>query len=819
MKWFSAVKIQLCVLLMLSIVQGQLWAETTPKKVTVSIIHDGEWRRGADYAEQIKAEILALTEHEFDVRFPADKQMFGGWRFEQIQRQVSQMLADPAVDIVIGNGLIASHTLVSRQTLPKPSIATIIIDTELQNTPLVEGKSGVKNLNYLVSDSDFERALQAFYQVARFQHLGVVIPASITRVAPGVTQKVRNMAAQLPFQMSLLVAEPGVNNILRAIPGTVDAVMLAPDMQLTSLEVNDLSKQLIAKGLASFSLWGREEVELGFLMSTAPQSDLVRFARRVALNVQRILLGEDAGNIEVTFQEGEEMTLNMATAKALGIWPTWAVLTEAELLNEDAFDTGPVYDLAKVLEIALQSNIDLDISKQDIAVGVQDIRRTRSNLLPQIKATYQGRKIDRDRARASFGLLPEYQTDGNLVVEQAVLAEPAWAALKSQKLIQESTEWQHQTNQLDVALLAAQSFLGLLQNKTLVSIFRENLKLTRSNLDLARKRELIGTATAAEVYRWESEIATNKRDVINAQSRVEQSMVSLNRILRQPQKQRFRVETTNIDDPLFTLTDPRIHAYLDNPWTVALFKDFMSQEAIENSKEIRALNAQLKAQKRQLLSAQRAFYWPTLGLNFDVNKLISRDGEGASQGFDFTGLGPQFTGIDFETDNVSYTLAFQAELPLYTGAKRRSEWKKASETFIQLQLQRDKTKAQVEERIRNALNQAEASYTAIELNQEAADAAQKNLDLTTDAYARGALSIVELLDAQNATFTAKQNAANSVYAFLSDLMEVQRALGQIDYFTQDHDKEAWYQKLDAYFMEQNVQKPIPVAVARSYKGD
>ncbi len=143
--------------------------------------------------------------------------------------------------------------------------------------------------------------------------------------------------------------------------------------------------------------------------------------------------------------------------------------------------------------------------------------------------------------------------------------------------------------------------------------------------------------------------------------------------------------------------------------------------------------------------------------------------------------------------------------------------KKASETLIQLQLQRDKIKAQIEEAIRNSLNKAEASYTAIELNQEAAEAAKKNLDLTTDAYARGAISIIELLDAQNLAFSAKQNASNSVYAFLSDLMEVQRAIGQLDYFTQSHDKAAWYQRLDAYFLAHNTQQPISSETVKSYK--
>jgi hypothetical protein len=45
-----------------------------------------------------------------------------------------------------------------------------------------------------------------------------------------------------------------------------------------------------------------------------------------------------------------------------------------------------------------------------------------------------------------------------------------------------------------------------------------------------------------------------------------------------------------------------------------------------------------------------------------------------------------------------------------------------------------------------------ASFNSIELSQAAADAALKSLDLVSDSYVTGAVSITELLDAQAAAF-------------------------------------------------------------------
>ena len=44
---------------------------------------------------------------------------------------------------------------------------------------------------------------------------------------------------------------------------------------------------------------------------------MTRMARRIALNLQRILLGDDPGTLPVDIERTEVMTINMATARAI----------------------------------------------------------------------------------------------------------------------------------------------------------------------------------------------------------------------------------------------------------------------------------------------------------------------------------------------------------------------------------------------------------------------------------------------------------------------------------------------------------------------
>ena len=58
-----------------------------------------------------------------------------------------------------------------------------------------------------------------------------------------------------------------------------------------------------------------------------------------------------------------------------------------------------------------------------------------------------------------------------------------------------------------------------------------------------------------------------------------------------------------------------------------------------------------------------------------------------------------------------------------------------------------------------------------------------------------------LIDAQNAALVAQLSSANASYQFLLDLMEVQRAIGFFDFFVDPAEKEAWFQRLDAFATE------------------
>ena len=55
----------------------------------------------------------------------------------------------------------------------------------------------------------------------------------------------------------------------------------------------------------------------------------------------------------------------------------------------------------------------------------------------------------------------------------------------------------------------------------------------------------------------------------------------------------------------------------------------------------------------------------------------------------------------------------------------------------------------------------------------AAEAANRNLELVTDAYQRGTFDIVRVIDAQNQAVTNDLAAANAVYDYLIDVLRTE----------------------------------------------
>lgn len=758
--------------------------------VRIGIVKDGPIVRFPGGLNILKEEIFALTEGEFDVHFLADKIVEADWTIEGVKKAVDRLLADPETDLLIALGYGASNYVAHMKDIKKPVIAALVVNAKAQGFPEKNGTSGVKNLTYVSPRRELKRSLRLFFAVVPFKNMAVLIDRNFMQTAPRVDsfQKlIRQLSDELAISVNPVLVDTSAEEALAALPPETDAVFVFPLIRFPQKEFQKLVGGLIKAKLPSFSVFGRDEVEEGLLVSTTAKSNIPRLARRIALNIQRILLGEDAGMLKVAYPVEQELTINMATARAIGVHPSWSILAEAELINEEPEVLTRRLSLEKAMREAIAANLDLAVQERSVAAGQRAVEQARARLLPQIDLDASGVIIDDDRAIAGRGATPERSFSGSATATQLIYSDDAWTGFKVEKHRQVSREEKRETVKLDIALNAAVAYLNVLRAKTLERIQKENLKLTRANLDRAHARVSVGVANRSEIYRWESEIAGSRQDVLAAEARRWQAEKALNRLLHRPLEEHFATEEVNLKDPLFLVSDQRFLGYVNNPLKFRVFRDFYVKEGLAMAPEIRGFAAAIAAQKRILTSSKRAFWLPTLLVKSSVTELFDDGGEGT--------LDQSPTGLD-DTD---WSVGVFANFPLVSGGGKFATNKRVREELSRFRLEKQATAERIEEEIRSALHQTGASYPSIRLSRQASDASDKNLELVTDSYVRGVVSIIDLLDAQNVALVAAERAGNAVFDFLVDWMIVQRAVGQFDFFLSAQQREDWFQKLDRYY--------------------
>jgi len=747
----------------------------------------------ARFLDAVRTEVVSLTRSGFDVVFPRDDVVAAHWTKEGLNEGLDRLLADPGVDLVLALGVLSTQVACTRRDLPKPVFAPFGVDAQLQTLPRQGEGSGVRNLNYLTAPVNLIEDLEAFQKLIGFDRVHVIHDPLVAEIIPNMYEYVQSRTETAGFEAVPAPAVDSAGRALAALPPDAEAVYITPLIRMSHDEFDSLVEGLVERKLPSFSMLGRLEVERGVLASTARETNLTRLARRVALNIHRTLLGEDPGTLPVDVDSPGRLLINMATARKIGWYPGWRTAIEAELLNDAGVEPSRGLTLSQAVAEAVAANLDLEAERDAVAAGEESVRAARAALLPQADLSAVGVRIDEDRAAASLGSQAEQTTAGSVSLTQILYSDKARAGFQIEKRLQDSREAGFDAARLDIALDTASAFLNLLRAQTLERIERGNQRLTESHLELARRRHALGASGPAETYRWESELAADKRSVLEAAARVRSARAGLNRLLHRPQEERIAAVEPSLAGSDLVAGDPRLLPHIDNEHTFTVFREFLVEEGLRDAPELKALDSAIQAQERVLLASKRAFWAPNLSLRGEIGRRFTESGEGSDP---LAFPSPPFPpGLPPQADDTDWSVSVLLGVPLYTGGGRPAEMARASLTLSQLRREREAAAERIELRIRATLFETGSSYPAIELAAESAEAAKKNLDLVSDMYAQGVVSIIDLLDAQNASLVAEQASANSVYDFLLDLMEVERAASNLDFFSSAEKRDAWFSRL------------------------
>ncbi|MCH7894271.1 MAG: TolC family protein [Proteobacteria bacterium] len=774
----------------LFVVTSAVWA----RDVVVGVLGDGLQTRAVIPVELLQKEFSDLMQPEFNVRMPADKQLNGGWTVDGVRSALDELLNDPEVEVIIANGVVASHLAGHWGKLKKPVIAPIVIDAKLQG--FAEPREALRsNFVYLSSFHSVDDDLSLIRNAVPFSHLVVLVQRVTLEGVPAIQAMTERLRQNRDFEVSVIAVEDSVDDLIGQIPKETDMVYVAPLFRLDDQQMRYLAQRLIARKIPSFSLLGKLEVEMGLMMSaTGLTTDHTRLARRIALTLQALLLHEADPAPRSPDIGASRLVINMATARAIGVLPRWAVLTGAEKLFDNEYDNARPLTLLGAMQGAMQHNLDLKAARFDIDVAEARVKEARGALLPQLSVSATGIQLNEEQASPLFR--SETTLSAEFEASQLIYSDDASAALAISRYLRDSSDLVFKSRALDTLQAGAVSYLELLSANAVEQVRQSNLEVTRLNLELAKARAAIGFSGRSDVLRWESQIAADMQDLLAAEAARRAAAIEVSRVMHLPQNFGFITADPGLDQAMSQVQDERFQTFVGNPVVWDVFQKFVVASALELSPELQAARNLVLAQERQVLADKRDFYVPDISLRGTSSHVIDRGGIGSDSN------PASMLGIDRADDN--WTVLLEARLPIFSGGARKAILAQSRHEARKFKVQEAAVAEAVEARVRTMLQLARQSYASIELSQNAAAAARGSLALVTDSYSRGAVSITDLIDAQNAALSAGLDAAVSLYSFVIDFMNLLRAQSNFELIMDPLAWQEWLNALEQYYREQGV---------------
>lgn len=709
--------------------------------------------------EELKNEITSVVGEDGIIRFSDEYLLSNDLDLVKATANYQELL-NSDVDIILAFGVINNAIITKQKEFPKPTILFGAVNEDFLTIDKEKQSSGITNLTYLITSRSYKKDLTTFKELTSFKRVGIIIQQPFLDIFPYTSffdtelEKLNASYTLIPFSSYEDIAS-NLNEI--------DAVYIAEGFYLNDAEMTALANECIRLKLPSFTANTIDEVKNGILATNQAEQNLTQFFRRIALTIERYVGGAELADLPTYISFDAKLTLNYNTAELIGLPLKYSLIAKTNFIGDfDKKVSEKKYNILQVMNDVLVNNLPLQSSQKEVDLSETDVQSAWTNYLPNVTANTSATYIDPDLAAASQGLNPEYSTDGNITLSQTLFSPDANANIRTQKDLLESQKQRFSAAQLDALFEASNAYFNALILKSNLQIRVTNLNLTKKNLQIARENYEAGQAGKSDVLRFTSELAQDMQAMIEAANGLEQGFFALNQLLNNAVDYDIDVDEAELEEGLYTeYSYTQLRELLDDPTLRNSFVNFLIQEAKNNAPELKSLDFDIAAIGRSIKLNTEGRFLPTLALQGQYNKNFNQWG---------TGVNPNALDNNY---NVGLNLSF----PIVDQNRKNINRQIALIQKDQLDINKSNTKLAIETNVNNAVLAIINEVSNIELSTVSETAAEEALDLTQTSYSNGAVSVVQLIDAQNNYLNASLARSNAVYNYLLASLRLERFMG------------------------------------------
>lgn len=730
----------------------------------IGILLDINNEEFAPIFDQLASEIIAVVGNDASINISLDNIKVNNFDIDLARKQYNEML-DSSTDIILAFGPINNELLVQQKKHSKPTILFGAANTDVIGIDASRQVSGIHNFTYILASLSYKKDLEDFRNIFPFKRIGVV-----GGLGPWNTEASRvtldKIFTGMNIQYELIQYQSPA--LFAAQLDSVDSVYLAEGFGLRRAEIKQLADILLEKKLPSFSSFQVADVKDGWLATNQSDSNFERLFRRIALSVEAVVNGENLSTRPVYVDFSDTVTVNYNTAEKIGVPLRFSQLATTDVIGSyDDFMVDKSYSVLEAVEVALQNNLNLQSSAIDVDLVREGLASAKTSYYPDLSLNASGRYVDPDLARLSGGQNPEQTVSGSIALSQTLYSEDGSAAVSIQRSLLEAQKKNQHIAELDTVLATSQTSFNLLRLKNSLQSQAENLEITKRNLAIANQNFEAGHASKADIFRFQSEMASNSQSLIDALNAYRQGQHALNIILNLPIDTRIAIQDVSLNNSPFEPEGfgyQRLSETLDNPAESKLLESYLVKQALKIAPELAAQKHNLDSIERDMAQYGWRRYIPTVTATAQYNNIFDRSGAGVPD--------PNLA-LDSE-----YNVGLVFSIPLFNrntdNVNLRTATKRRQQALLQIAHQRQS----IEKRVRDALLDLSGKIANIKLSSTAEAAAEQGLKLIEASYANGAVTITELIDSQNNYLQAQLGSSNALYNFLDSAVSMERAIGK-----------------------------------------
>ncbi len=402
--------------------------------------------------------------------------------------------------------------------------------------------------------------------------------------------------------------------------------------------------------------------------------------------------------------------------------------------------------LQKVIQIALEKNIDVIRAKNTSQIQSANVTNAVGNFIPSVSASANlsrsGSTVT-NSARGSAGA----GIDANVTLFDGFRNI---STLSRANASSDASEFDYQKRKQDIVLAVEQAYLTVLRNQQLLKVSQDNLKRSMQQLSRIEESNKVGAVAKADVYRQQVQTANDELSLISAQSNYDNSKFDLLYLI-------------SVDsDKEYDFSDETVIEQINR-----LNLDSLQQEYSDYNKLVQEALAARPDYQSSLLNKQIA----------ESNLTIAQGGHyprlSAGAGYSLGGTGLGSIGRS-KTWDVGLTLS----VPLFSGFQT-STAVQTSQLDLQLaESSVEQAKRKVGKDVKSSLLNLETARKRYEVSLKSVKSAEEDRRIAEERYNLGANTLLDLLIASANYTQAKSNQVSSTYDFVYAKLQFRITVGR-----------------------------------------